>query len=293
MSKSKRELESQTDQPEQPARAESPVNPPSARRYLSGRESASDFPRASTSRREGGRAEEARGTYGSNQWSTGEGGEGRFGGSSRTERGGQRQYGYQSQPWDERDQYERESREHEFARSRRQGDDRDYYNYRGENDREPSGWPQSNRGYLRCREIMTKDVTTCTSQTSLRDVADKMEDEDVGSIPVVDQGRLVGIVTDRDIVCRVLAEGRDSRTATAADAMSEELVTCGVDEPVHEAIRKMAEVQVRRLPVVDVGGRLRGIISLSDIALEAERDRELAIALEEIARPTPRSSRRW
>ncbi|HXG68405.1 MAG TPA: CBS domain-containing protein [Blastocatellia bacterium] len=151
---------------------------------------------------------------------------------------------------------------------------------------------QYGRRYVRCGDIMTRDVSTCSPQTSLREVADMMKDEDVGSIPVVDNGRIVGIVTDRDIVCRVLAEGRDTRTATASEAMSQDLVTVARDESVVDAIQKMAENQVRRLPVVDVNGRLRGIISMADIALEAERDRELAQALEQISQPTPFSGRR-
>ena len=151
---------------------------------------------------------------------------------------------------------------------------------------------QYGRYQLRCRDIMSKDVTTCTPQTPLREVAEKMEDDNVGSIPIVDNGRLIGIVTDRDIVCRVLAEGRDTRSATAADAMSDDLITCTPDETVLDCIRKMGEHQIRRMLVVDNGGRLRGIISLADIALEAERDRDLAQALEEISRPTPHQAKR-
>jgi CBS domain-containing protein len=148
------------------------------------------------------------------------------------------------------------------------------------------------RNYLRCSDIMTKDVTACSPLTTLREVADKMDDENVGVIPVVENGRLIGIVTDRDIVCRVIAEGRDTRTATASDAMSEDLVTCMPDDPIQEAIRKMGEHQIRRIAVCDMNGRLRGIISMADIALEAEQDRELAQAIERISQPTPNRSRK-
>lgn len=148
------------------------------------------------------------------------------------------------------------------------------------------------RNTLRCREIMTKDVTTASPQTLLREIADRMEDENVGSIPIVENGRLVGIVTDRDIVCRAIAEGRDSRAVTASEVMSEDLVTCTPDDTVVEAIRKMGEHQIRRIPVCDINGRLRGIISMADIALEAERDRDLANALEQISQPTPNRSRK-
>ena len=153
-------------------------------------------------------------------------------------------------------------------------------------------WRGREANYLRCSDIMTKDVTICSPQTMLREVADKMQDDNVGSIPVVDGGRLVGIVTDRDIVCRVIAEGQETRATPASAAMSEDLVTCTPDESVIDAIRKMGEHQIRRIPVCDINGRLRGIIAVADIALEAERDRDLAGALEQISKPTPNRSRR-
>ncbi len=145
---------------------------------------------------------------------------------------------------------------------------------------------------LRCRDIMTRDVTTCTPETSIREVADRLEDENVGSLPVVENGRLIGIVTDRDIVCRVLAEGMDTRTATVREAMTEDIVTCSPDEMVVEAIHKMGEHQVRRLPVCDSNGRIRGILSLGDLALEAENDQDIGKALEHISQATPYQSRR-
>jgi CBS domain-containing protein len=167
---------------------------------------------------------------------------------------------------------------------------RDIYNQSNE------GWdyrePDGVRYLLRCRDIMTRDVTTCSPESNLREVADKMEDDDVGSIPVIENGRLIGLVTDRDIVCRVIAEGRDTRTTTAREAMTADLVTCTPDESIIEAIHKMGEHQIRRLPICDPGGRLQGFISISDIALEAERDRDLACVLEKISKPTPYQSHR-
>lgn len=167
---------------------------------------------------------------------------------------------------------------------------RDIYNQSNEgwDYREPDGY----RYLLRCRDIMTKDVTTCAPESNLREVADKMEDDDVGSIPVIENGRLIGLVTDRDIVCRVIADGKDTRTTTARDAMTADLVTCTPDESIIEAIHKMGEHQIRRIPVCDPGGRLQGFISIGDIALEAERDRDLARVLEQISRPTPYQSHR-
>jgi len=148
------------------------------------------------------------------------------------------------------------------------------------------------RNALRCSEIMTKNVTTCGPDTVIRDVADLMEDDNIGSIPVVDNGRIIGLVTDRDIVCRVIAEGLDSRTVKAREVMSEEIITCTADDSVIDAMRKMGEHQIRRIPICDLNGRLRGIIAIGDIALEAERDQDLANAIEQISQPTPYQSRR-
>jgi CBS domain-containing protein len=148
------------------------------------------------------------------------------------------------------------------------------------------------RNALRCSEIMTKNVTTCTPDTVIRDVADMMEDDNVGSIPVLENGRLIGMVTDRDIVCRVIAEGLDTRTTRAREVMSEDIITCTADDSVIDAMRKMGEHQIRRIPICDLNGRLRGIIALGDIALEAERDQDLANAIEQISQPTPYQARR-
>jgi len=201
-----------------------------------------------------------------------------------------------------RDNYRPERRQYDEPYNREALSGRyDYdraYETRGESyDYRPSSelrndWRGREANYLRASDIMTKNVTLCSPQTMLRDVAEKMQDDGIGSIPVVENGRLVGIVTDRDIVCRVIADGRDTRSTPAATAMSEDLVTCGPDDSAHEVIRKMGEHQIRRIPVCDMNGRLRGIIAMADIALEAERDRELADALEQISQPTPNRSRR-
>jgi CBS domain-containing protein len=196
----------------------------------------------------------------------------------------------------DRPDYRQERREYDEPNSRQSLSGRyDYqqdFDSRGEGYETQRDWRGREANQLRCRDIMTKDVTICSPQTMLREVADKMQDDNVGSIPVVDNGRLVGIVTDRDIVCRVIADGHDTRTTPASAAMSEDLVTCTPDESLVDTIRKMGEHQIRRIPVCDINGRLRGIIAMADIALEAERDRDLADALEQISKPTPNRSRR-
>ena len=162
----------------------------------------------------------------------------------------------------------------------------------------------ASRSHLRCRDIMTRDVTVASRATTLEEVARMMREEDTGVIPVVEpgeaasdpaaeaqraparagaNGRLVGLITDRDIVVRALAEGRDARQVTAESVMTTDLHTVRPNDRVIEAIRKMGDRQVRRLPVVDREGNLRGIISMADIALETEADRELGEALEEIS----------
>jgi len=129
---------------------------------------------------------------------------------------------------------------------------------------------------------MTSNVQTATREMSLRDVAVMMRDGDMGSIPVVENGKLVGIVTDRDIVVRSIADGKDA-TTPVGEAMTTEIFAVGPDDFVFEAIRLMGDRQVRRVPVVDNSGVLAGIIAIADIALEMEDEREIAEALEEIS----------
>lgn len=135
---------------------------------------------------------------------------------------------------------------------------------------------------IRCREIMTSNVKTATRDMTLHEVAIMMRDGDMGSIPVLENGKLVGIVTDRDIVVRSIAEGKDA-SSLVGDAMTTDIFAVKPDDFVFEAIRLMGDKQVRRIPVVDESGALAGIIAMADIALEMEDEREIAEALEEIS----------
>lgn len=135
---------------------------------------------------------------------------------------------------------------------------------------------------MRCSEIMTKSVKTATSDMPLRDVAAMMRDGDMGAVPVVDNGKLIGIVTDRDIVVRAIADGKDAATSVG-EAMTTDLFTVHGDDFAFEAIRLMGDKQIRRIPVVGDSGELAGIISMADVALEMEDEIEIAETLEEIS----------
>lgn len=122
------------------------------------------------------------------------------------------------------------------------------------------------------RDLMTESPTTCEPSTTVVEAARVMASEDVGPVPIVDGGRLVGIVTDRDIVVRVVAEGQDPSSATIGDVASSDLVTVQPDTALQEAERLMAENQVRRLLVTE-GDRLVGIVAQADIARALDEER--------------------
>ena len=118
------------------------------------------------------------------------------------------------------------------------------------------------------RDSMTSSPTTISTDATAAEAARKLASENVGSLPVVDGEELVGIVTDRDLVVRVLAEDLDAQQVAVADVCSESPVTARPDESLEDALQRMAQQQVRRLPVVD-GGRLVGILAQADVARSA------------------------
>jgi CBS domain-containing protein len=134
----------------------------------------------------------------------------------------------------------------------------------------------------RCREIMTRSVKTANREMTLREVAAMMRDGDMGAVPVVEDNRLVGIVTDRDIVVRAIAEGRDA-SVPIGEVMTTEIYSAKENDFVFEAIRLMGDKQVRRVPIVGEAGELAGIIAMADVALETEDELEIAETLEEIS----------
>ena len=140
----------------------------------------------------------------------------------------------------------------------------------------------------KCSDVMTPDPASCEPGDSIVRGAEIMKSEDVGAVPVVDSKasrRLVGIVTDRDIVVKVIAERRNVDAATVRDAMTANPATCREDEDVSRAVEQMAKHQVRRMPVVDAEGRLRGIIAQADIARRVHRDKTTGDMVEAISEP--------
>jgi CBS domain-containing protein len=143
---------------------------------------------------------------------------------------------------------------------------------------------------MRIAEIMTKDVQVVTPDTDLVTVAKRMKQLDVGVIPVVEGERLVGLITDRDIVIRAIAAGTNVQQAQVREHMSPDPTTVSSDDDVQRATEIMAREQIRRLPVVD-NGKLVGIVSIGDVAVDARKDKQTGDVLEQISEPArPRSS---
>jgi CBS domain-containing protein len=132
------------------------------------------------------------------------------------------------------------------------------------------------------RDVMTQNPTSCDPSATVVDAAKVMASEDVGSVPVVKDGRLAGVVTDRDIVVRVLAESRDPNSTTVGEIASSDLETVSPDDDLNTALRKMASSKVRRLPVVD-GDELVGIVAQADVARQGN-DSETGQVVEEISK---------
>ena len=126
---------------------------------------------------------------------------------------------------------------------------------------------------MKVREIMTRDPVCCVLTDTAQRVAQKLRDEDIGSIPVVEDQeshKLVGMITDRDLCCSVIADGLDPKTATVGDLMSSEPVSCRDGENVEKCERAMQDHQIRRMPVVDGEGCVIGIVSQADLALKCK-----------------------
>ena len=125
---------------------------------------------------------------------------------------------------------------------------------------------------MKVKDCMHRGVAWVAPETSIKQLAQMMRDEDIGSIPIGNNDRLVGMVTDRDIVCRGVAAAGDCNDLTAGDVMSKPIVYCRADEDVEDALRIMERNKIRRLPVIDENKRLCGMLSLGDISEGAGRE---------------------
>jgi CBS domain-containing protein len=140
----------------------------------------------------------------------------------------------------------------------------------------------------KCSDVMTEEVVYCVPGDVVTRVAQLMKTEDIGPVLIVDNEesrKLVGIVTDRDLALKVVADGRDPNTTTVEDVMTRKLITCRADDDVEAALKAMAQYQLRRIPVVDDSMRLVGIISQADVATRVDEPEKTAEVVKEISEP--------
>ena len=223
---------------------------------------------------------------------------------------GERQADYNRGRYGERAEYERDEPRYGDYRGgfRDEGRRSSLFDVRGDlSSGRHREYYEPERSRLRCRDIMTRDLAVATRDTTLPEVALMMKQEDTGVIPVVEydvqagngktegterkyegrnytRGKLIGLITDRDIVVRAVADNKDCASVRAEDVMSVDIHTVRPNDRVVEVIRKMGDKQVRRIPVTNENGYLVGMISMADVAVETRQDRELADALEDISK---------
>ena len=123
------------------------------------------------------------------------------------------------------------------------------------------------------RELMTRNPATLSTGSTIVDAAKLMRDKDTGIAPITDGDRLVGVITDRDIAIEVVAQGKDPQSTKVDEVASQNLVTVDPQQDLDEALRLMAQHQVRRLPVVEEDGKLVGILAQADVARHADAER--------------------
>jgi CBS domain-containing protein len=133
-------------------------------------------------------------------------------------------------------------------------------------------------------KVMTTDVRSMAPTDSIATAASAMSELNVGVIPVCDAGKLLGVVTDRDIVIRAIAKGLDGKTPLSG-IMSKDVQTASPEDDLDDVLKRMAEGQIRRMPVVDAKGGLAGIVSLGDIAVKGSEDDEVGQSLGAISAP--------
>jgi CBS domain-containing protein len=138
----------------------------------------------------------------------------------------------------------------------------------------------------KCHEVMTKDPVCCLPDDSAAKAAELMKNENIGSIPVIDSEqsrKLVGIVTDRDLALKIVAEALDAKSTTLETIMTHKVVTCHADDDVQKALDAMAEHQLRRIPVLDDNHRIVGIIAQADVATRVDEPERTGEMVKEIS----------
>jgi CBS domain-containing protein len=146
---------------------------------------------------------------------------------------------------------------------------------------------------MKAQDIMAKDPRCVTPRTSIQEAARLMKTEDVGALPVVESDssrKLVGIITDRDITIRAVADGRDIGSVTVNDVMSKGATTAKAGDNVDDVMKVMGREQVRRIPIVDDRDQLVGIVSQADVVLKAKSDSKSEHTVEKISEPGGRHS---
>jgi CBS domain-containing protein len=147
-------------------------------------------------------------------------------------------------------------------------------------------WRQhKQRGTVKVQDVMTRNPRSVTPDATAREAAQLMKAEDVGIVPVVEGSRLVGVVTDRDLAVRVVAEGRNGDAKVREVMSADRISTCRPDNDVDEVMEAMAKEQLRRIPIVDERGTLVGIVAQADIVRKAGNDRKAEQTIERISAP--------
>jgi CBS domain-containing protein len=136
------------------------------------------------------------------------------------------------------------------------------------------------------RDVMTAGPVAVTPDTPVAAVAEVMEMDDIGAVPVVEDDRLTGMITDRDIVIRAIAKGKDPRGMPVREIYTRQVIAVAPDDKLGDAVSIMADRQIRRLPVVDEENHLVGVVSQADIAAQA-KEKEVGEMVEEISKPAP------
>jgi CBS domain-containing protein len=138
----------------------------------------------------------------------------------------------------------------------------------------------------KCNEVMTKKTVCCLPDDMATDAAESMQNEHVGSIPIIEDvqtRKLIGIITDRDLTIRILAEGLDAKSTKLETIMTRNVVTCKAEEDLQKAVDAMSKHQLRRIPIVDDDNKILGIIAQADVAMQFDHPKRIAVMVKEIS----------